>query len=92
MEKETKHYAEYLNPNPNRLKTITIKIDKFLINCEYINFFIIMYMKWSKDDGYTSSSRTLIITSLPLFEKMALSKLQLYIEAETTTQCFVCRN
>ena len=34
MEKETKHYVEYLNHDPNWLKTITIEIDKFLINCE----------------------------------------------------------
>ena len=34
----------------------------------------------------------MIIPRLPRFEKMALSKLQLYIEAQTMTQCFVCRN
>ena len=34
MEKETKHYVEYLNHNTNWLKTITIEIDKFLINRE----------------------------------------------------------
>ena len=51
-----------------------------------------MYMQWRKDDGSTSSSQTLIIPRLTRFEKMALSKLQLYIEAQTTTQFFVCRN
>ena len=34
MEKETKHYVEYLNHDTNWLKTITIEIDKFLINRE----------------------------------------------------------
>ena len=32
MEKETKHYVESINHNPNWLKKISIKIDKFLIN------------------------------------------------------------
>ena len=53
MEKETKHYMEYLNQDPNWLKTITIEIEKFLIDPEYTHFFIQMYMKWSKDNGYT---------------------------------------
>ena len=51
-----------------------------------------MYMQWSKDSGYTSSSQTLIIPRLPRFEKLALSQFQLYIEAQTITQFFVCRN
>ena len=56
MEKETKHYEEYINHDTNWLKKITIKIDIFIINREYMNFFIIMYMQWSKNDSYTSSS------------------------------------
>ena len=92
MEKETKSYVECLNHDPNWLKKITIEINKFLINREYINFFIIMYMKWSKDDGSTSSSQTFTITRLPCFEKLALSPFQLYIKTQTTTQCFVCCN
>ena len=55
MEKETKHYVESLNHNPKWLKKISIEIDKFLINREYIDFFVQMYMQWSKDDGSTSS-------------------------------------
>ena len=55
MERETKHYVESLNHDPNWLNTITIEIDKFLINHEYINFFIIMYIQCIKDDGSTSS-------------------------------------
>ena len=89
MEKDTKQYVESLNHDPNWLETITIEIDKFLINREYINFFIIMYMQWNKDNGYTSYPQTLIIPRLPRFEKLTLSQFQLYIEAKKTTQCFV---
>ena len=71
MEKETKHYVKYLNHDPNWLKRITIEIDNFLINREYINFFIIMYMQWNKDNSYTLSSQPLIILHLPRFEKLA---------------------
>ena len=92
MEKQTKHYVESLNHDPNWLNTINIEIDKFLIDCEYIEFFMKMYMQWIKDDGSTSSSRTLIIPPLPRFEILALSKFQLYIETETMTPCFVCCN
>ena len=34
MEKETKHYVEYINHKPNWLKKMSIEIDKFLINGE----------------------------------------------------------
>ena len=80
---------ESLNHDPNLLKTIPIEIDKFLINREYINFFIIMYMQWIKDDGFTSSSQTLIIPCLPRFEKLAFPLFQLYIEYQTMTLFFV---
>ena len=53
IEKETKHYAESLNHDTTWLKTINIKIDKLLINLEYINFLIIMFMKRSKGDSST---------------------------------------
>ena len=42
MGKETKYYVEYLNHDPNWLKTITIEIDKFLTYSEYTNFFMKM--------------------------------------------------
>ena len=67
MEKETKHYMEYLNNDPNWLEKITIEIEKFLIYREYINFFMQTSMQWSKDDGSTSSSQTSIIPRLPRF-------------------------
>ena len=40
MEKETKYYVEYLNHNPNWLKTITIEIDKFLQKRHPISRFV----------------------------------------------------
>ena len=83
---------EYLNHDPNWFKAITIEIYKFLINPEYINFFIQMYMQCSKDDGSTSFSQTLIIPRLPHFEKLALSQFQLYIEAQKMISCFVLLN
>ena len=92
MEKEDKRYVKYPNHDPNWLKTIIIEIFKFLIDHEYINFFVQIYMQWNKDNGYTSSSQTLIIICLPRFGKLALSQFQLYIEAETMTQFFVCHN
>ena len=49
MKKETKNHLEYFNHNPNWLKTIIIEIEKFLINCEYINFFLQMFMQCIKD-------------------------------------------
>ena len=79
MEKETKQYVESLNHDPNWLKTITIEIDEFLINCEYIKFFMKIYIQWRKDKGSTSSSKTLIIPRLPRFEQLYLSQFQLYI-------------
>ena len=92
MEKETNHYVESLNHDPNLLKMITIEINKFLINREYINFFIQIYIQWRKYGVSTSSSRTLIIPLLPRFDKLALSPFQLYTETKKMTQYFVCRN
>ena len=83
---------EYLNQNPNWLKKHFIEIDDFLINSEYIYFFVKIYFQWSKDDGSTSSFQTFIIPSLPRFEKLTLSQFNLYIETETMTRLFVCCN
>ena len=92
MEMETKNYVEYHNHDPNWLKKISIEIDKLLINREYIDFFMHIYMQWSKYGGSTSSFRTLIISRLPRFDKLALSQFKVYIETETTTHYFVCCN
>ena len=91
MEKETKHYVEYLNRDTNWLKKI-IEIDKFLVNCEYIDFFMKMYIQWIKYDRSTSSFRKLIIPRLPRFEKLYLSQFKVYIETETMAHFFVCCN
>ena len=80
---------EYLNHGPNWLKTITIEIDKLLIDSEYINFLMHMYMQCRKDYGSTSSFRSLIIPRLPRFEKVALSQFQLYIKTQTMNWFFV---
>ena len=58
---------EYINHDPNWLKTIITEIDKLLIDCEYINLLMQMYIQWSKDDGSTSSSQKLSILRLPSF-------------------------
>ena len=49
-------------------------------------------MQCRKYDGSNSYSQTLIIPRLPRFEKLGLSQFQLYIEAQTVSQCFVCCN
>ena len=92
MEKETKHYVEFNNHDPNWLKKFSIVIDKFLINNEYLDFFMQIYIQWSKDEGSTSSFRTFIIPRLPHFEKLDLSQFKVYIETESMTHFFVCYN
>ena len=51
-----------------------------------------MYMQFSKDNGFTSSFRTLIIPCLPCFEKLYLAQFKVYNETETMTHCFVFCN
>ena len=92
IEKDTKHYVESLNHDSNWLKSITIEIDNFLIDREYIVFFIQMYIQRSKEDNSTTSTQTFIIPRLPHFEKLGLLQFHLYIEAQTLNQFFVCRN
>ena len=74
MEKEIKHYVQSLNHNINWLTMITIEIDKFLIDHEYIDFFMQIYRQRRKDNSSTSYSQKMIIPRLPPFEKMALSQ------------------
>ena len=73
MENEIRHYVESLNHNPQWVRIITIDINKLLVDREYIDFFMQIYMQWSKDNVYTSSNQKLIIECLPNFEKLALS-------------------
>ena len=58
---------ESLNHDPNRLKTIIIEVDNFLIDRGYINFFMKMYMQRRKDDGSISNSQKLSLPRLPRF-------------------------
>ena len=72
MEKDNKYYLESLNHDTNWLNMSIIEIDKFLIDCYYINLFMQMYFQCINEDGYTSSSLTLSIPRPPCFEKLAL--------------------
>ena len=83
MENEIRHYVEYLNHNPQWVRRITNDINKLLVDREYIDFFMQIYMQWSSNNS---------IEYLPHFEKMALSQFNVYIEVETMTHCSVCDN
>ena len=73
MEYDIKQYIDSLKHNPFWVGRITNGINKLLVNCEYIDFFMQIYIQWSSDS---------IIECLPHFEKMALSQFKVYIEAE----------
>ena len=66
-------YIDSLKNNPFWLWRITNDINKLLVNHEYIDFFIQIYMQWSSDNS---------IKCLPYFEKMELSQFKVNIEAE----------
>ena len=67
MENYLRHYVESLNHDPHWVRIIAIDIDKLLVDREYIELFMQIYMQWSKDNGYTSSNQKLIIECLPHF-------------------------
>ena len=92
MENEIRHYIESLNHNPQWVRIITIDINKLLVDREYIDLFMQIYMQWGSDNRYISSNQKLIIECLPHFEKLDLSQFKVYIEAETMTHCWVCDN
>ena len=83
MENEIGQYIDSLNHNPFWLGRITNDINKLLVNREYIDFFMQIYMQWSSNNS---------IEYLPHFEKMALSQFNVYIEVEKITHCYVCDN
>ena len=56
MEHEIRHYVESLNNDPQWVRRITNDINKLLLDREYIDLFIQIYMQWIKDNGYTSSN------------------------------------
>ena len=76
-------YIDSLKQDPLGLGRITNDINKLLVNREYIELFIQIYIQWSSDNS---------IECLPYFEKMALSEFKVYIEVEKMTRCYVCDN
>ena len=82
MENQIIHYVESPNHDPQWVRRITININKLLVEREYIDFFMQIYMQWSKDNGYTSSNQKVIIEFLPRFQKLALSQFKVYLEVE----------
>ena len=83
MAYDIRHYIHYLKHDHFWVGRIKNDINKLLVNCEYIEFFIQIYEQWSSDNS---------IKCLPHFDKMTLSKFKVYIEAEKMTQCIVCNN
>ena len=83
MAYDIRHYIHFIKHNNSWVGRIKNDIKKLLVNCEYIDFFIQIYEKWST---YNS------MKCLPYFEKMELSQFKVYIEARKTTQCIVCNN
>ena len=70
---DIRHYIHCLQHDPSLVGRIKNDINKLLVNREYIDFFIQIYEQWSSDNS---------IKCLLHFEKMALSKFGVYIEAE----------
>ena len=73
MAYDIRQYIDSLKHDPFWLGRINNDINKLLVNREYIDFFIQIYIQWSSDNS---------IECLPYFEKMALSQFKVYIEAE----------
>ena len=83
MEFDIGQYIDSIKHDPFWLGRIMNDINKLIFNCEYIDFFIQIYIQCRSDKS---------IECLPHFEKMALSLFKLYIEVEKMTQCYVCDN
>ena len=73
MEYDIRQYIDSLKHDPFWVGIITNDIKKFLVNREYIDFFMQIYMQWSSDNS---------IECLPHFEKMDFSQFKVYIEVE----------
>ena len=70
---DIRQYIDSLKHYPSWVGRIRNDINKLLVNSEYIDFFIKIYIQWSSHNS---------IECLPHFEKMALSQFKVYIEAE----------
>ena len=57
IEIEIRHYVESLNHDPQKVSRITIYINRLLVNCECLDFFMQIHWQWSKDKGFTSSNQ-----------------------------------
>ena len=53
MENEIRHYIDSLNQNPQWVRIITNDVNKLLVEREYIDVSMKIYMQWIKDNGYT---------------------------------------
>ena len=83
MAYDIRQYIDSIKHDSLWVGRITNDTNKLLVNHEYIDFFIQIYIQWSTDNS---------IECLPHFEKMALSQFKVYIEVEKMTQCYVCNN
>ena len=73
MENDIRHYIDSLNNDLIWVGRITNDINKLLVNREYIEFFMKIYMQWIRDNS---------IEFMPHFEKLDLSQFKVYIEVE----------
>ena len=73
MEYDIRQYIDCLKHDPSWVGRIKNDINKLLVNREYIDFFIQIYIQWSSDNS---------IECLSHFDKMSLSQFKVYIEAE----------
>ena len=75
-----RQYIDSLKHDPSLVGRIRNDINKLLVNHEYNDFFIQIYIQWSSDNS---------IECLSHFEKMTLSQFKVYIEAEKLDK-FLC--
>ena len=83
MSYDIRPYIDSLKHGPFWVGRITNDINNLLVNREYIDFFIQIYIQWSSDNS---------IECMPHLEKMALSQFKVYIEAGKMTQFCVCNH
>ena len=76
-------YIDSLKQNPFWFGRITNDINKLLVNREYIDLFIQIYIQWSSDNS---------IECMPHFKKIDFSQFKVYIELEKMYQCYVYDN
>ena len=80
MAYDIRQYIDSLKQDHFWVGRITNYINKLLVNSEYINFFMQIYMQRSSDNS---------IECLPHFERMALSQFKVFIEVENDSMLCV---